>query len=119
MLNFHILEIKYRLIYFFISFLLTFCTLFLYKEIIINNFIFFNLIYTNILESFFSTIQLILFFTIIFNMPTLLYNILNFFKTALNSKEYFYLKKLFIFINFFIFFIIIFIFYFFIPLFLY
>jgi sec-independent protein translocase protein TatC len=118
-LNFliNLLEIKYRIFYYFISFFLTFIICFYFKVelffLISNIFLFYEsgFIYTNLIEPFIIYIKLCFFFSLLFTFPNFIYFILYFFFKSFSTYYtifyfiyilFMYILTVFLFIIFFI-----------------
>jgi sec-independent protein translocase protein TatC len=104
MLLLHLKEIKFRVFYIILSYLLTFIINYLYHEellIILNkplikSKIIDHFIYTNITEAFFSYLKLVTFISILFIIPIILLNIWLFLIPGLYSYERIKIEKIFI-----------------------
>lgn len=108
-LNFHLIELKYRFYYIIFSFIITFIILYCNKIKLFNYFIPINIYFSNFLEVFWYSLIFILFITFFLLLPAISFNCILFIKPGLYNKEFFYLKKLILLTNiiFFIFFIFI------------
>lgn len=78
MISFHWNELKYRLYYWLLNYILIFIIIWYYKQDILFNIINLNLIYTSLTEAFNSYIYFTIIFSFIFSIPILLYHIIIF-----------------------------------------
>lgn len=95
-MKFHLDELKFRLMYYFINLIISCTIIFNYKEILIHNLLNSTelkfLIYTQLTEAFFSWIYFSIFLSILISIPYLLYHIFYYFKSGLYLKEVYNLK---------------------------
>jgi len=93
MIKYHLLELKYRLMYIVLSISLTMLVLWGSKEKVIYSITSLNLIYTELWEAFISFLEMCFCISVLFNVPYLMFMCYGYLEEGLYSYEVLKLKK--------------------------